>query len=53
MTYTDTKQNKGLTAEGKPRKRRVAEKQADNITELTKLVAIQANTVATLIGRTG
>ena len=23
MTYTDTKQNKGLTAEGKPRKRRV------------------------------
>lgn len=32
---------------------RVAEKQADNITELTKLVAIQANTVATLISRTG
>src|SRR4028118_290067 len=32
---------------------RVAEKQADNIAELTKLVAIQANTVATLISRTG
>lgn len=31
---------------------RVAEKQADNITELTKLVAIQANTVAALINRT-
>ncbi|NEQ20167.1 MAG: hypothetical protein F6K28_13160 [Microcoleus sp. SIO2G3] len=31
---------------------RVAEKQADNITELTKLVAIQANTVAVLINRT-
>jgi archaellum component FlaC len=32
---------------------RVAEKQSDNIAELTKLVAIQANTVATLISRTG
>jgi cell division septum initiation protein DivIVA len=32
---------------------RVAEKQADNIIELTKLVATQANTVATLISRTG
>ncbi|NEP58761.1 MAG: hypothetical protein F6K31_17370 [Symploca sp. SIO2G7] len=32
---------------------KVAEKQADNITELTKLVAIQANTVATLINRNG
>ncbi len=32
---------------------RVAEKQADNITELTKLVATQANTVAILISRTG
>lgn len=32
---------------------RVAEKQADNITELTKLVATQANTVAMLISRTG
>jgi methyl-accepting chemotaxis protein len=31
---------------------KVAEKQADNISELTKLVAIQANTVATLISRT-
>jgi uncharacterized coiled-coil protein SlyX len=32
---------------------RVAEKQADNISELTKLVATQANTVAILISRTG
>lgn len=32
---------------------RVAQKQADNITELTKLVATQANTVAMLISRTG
>jgi methyl-accepting chemotaxis protein len=32
---------------------RVAEKQAENITELTKLVATQANTVAILISRTG
>ena len=31
---------------------RVAEKQADNISELTKLVATQANTVAILISRT-
>lgn len=30
---------------------KVAEKQAENITELTKLVAIQANTVATLISK--
>jgi hypothetical protein len=32
---------------------KVAEKQAENIIELTKLVAIQANTVATLISKTG
>lgn len=32
---------------------RVAEKQADNIAELTKLVASQANTVNMLISRTG
>ncbi len=32
---------------------KVAKKQADNITELTKLVATQANTVAMLISRTG
>ena len=30
---------------------RIAEKQADNIAELTKLVAAQANTVAALISR--
>ena len=30
---------------------RIAEKQTDNITELTKLVAAQANTVAMLINR--
>ncbi|NET59538.1 MAG: hypothetical protein F6K47_26350 [Symploca sp. SIO2E6] len=32
---------------------KVAEKQADNITELTKLVTSQANMVATLINRNG
>ncbi len=31
---------------------KVAEKQADNIAELTKIVATQANTVAMLISRT-